>query len=69
VSKFDNYCCEFNFFNISIASSIVFKIQNSPPSEEKVKNNVIASYPEVSGDEAISKMNYEFLTCLPAGRF
>jgi hypothetical protein len=25
----------------------------------KVKNNVIASYPEASGDEAISKTNYE----------
>jgi len=29
VSKFDNYCCEFNFFNILISAFIVFKTQNS----------------------------------------
>jgi hypothetical protein len=36
----------------------------------KIQKLVIAS-PEASGDETISKMNYEFLTCLPclpAGR-
>ena len=62
-----------------------FKSQKSPPEapacrqagillrrknyNSKIKTLIIGSHCEERSDEAISKMNYEFLTCLPAGRF